>query len=64
MARISKFQVGDLVKRKSRRSYWDDKVGIIVAIAHIHGNPRFTVKWNNVSKMANYANPTGLTRVV
>ena len=63
MARISKFQVGDLVKRKSRRSYWKDKVGIIVAIAHVHGDPRFTVKWNNLDKMRNYSDAAGLARV-
>ncbi len=64
MARISKFQVGDLVKRKSRRGYWKGKVGIIVAVAYVHGDPRFTVKWNNLDKMRNYSDTAGLARVV
>ena len=65
MSSYSKFNIGDLVKRKSKshRTFWQDKVGIVVAVIYKHGDPRFTVKWNHIAEVRNYTTASGLERI-
>ena len=49
-----KFNVGDLVFNKSRRSYWKDRIGLIVRIEYNHGDAAHFVKWRGIEKMKHY----------
>ena len=57
-----KFKAGDLVRLKSNREFWRDKLGLILSIEFTHGNPKFVVKWNHVETPRRYAK-NGLERV-
>ncbi len=57
-----KFNVGDLVKRKSNRAFWKGKLGLIMSIVYTHGDPKYVVKWNHSAAPRSYVK-TGLARV-
>ena len=61
---ICKFRVGDLVYRKKGhdKDFWKDRVGIIIHINYVHGDPRIEVKWTRIDKIRTYS-PNGLQRI-
>ena len=61
---ICKFNVGDLVHRRTphNKSYWEGRVGIVVAIDYSHGNPSINVKWSRIAEVRSYS-PKGIERV-
>lgn len=61
---IQKFCVGDLVYRRNGhdKNYWKDKVGTIMIINHVHGNPRIGVKWSRIENIRFYE-PNGIEKI-
>ena len=61
---IQKFNIGDLVYRRNGRdkNYWKGRVGTIVYINYVHGDPRIGVKWSRIEQIRSYE-PNGLEKI-
>lgn len=61
---IQKFNVGDLVYRRKAydKDFWKDRVGTIVDVNYVHGNPRIGVKWSRIEQIRFYE-PNGIEKI-
>tara|TARA_B100000131_G_C17753370_1_gene466101 strand:- start:269 stop:463 length:195 start_codon:yes stop_codon:yes gene_type:complete len=53
---ICKFRVGDLVYRKKGhdKDFWEDRIGTVMCINYVHGDPRIGVKWARIEQIRFY----------